>query len=152
MENFITNKKYLWINIILMIITYGIWIIIYFYLKHKYANTVQNSNTRTFSLKVAGVTFKNEDGTDRQKLISKLHIGEELKLLPYIYENRDAVYVKTLNDEVLGNIPSENTTEICNKIKNNVIEKVTVKKIDKFINEKNKNVYYLIINIFVKSN
>ena len=72
--------------------------------------------------------------------------------MPYIYENRDAVYVKTLNDEVLGNIPSENTTEICNKIKNNVIEKVTVKKIDKFINEKNKNVYYLIINIFVKSN
>lgn len=152
MKNFITNKKYLWVNIILMIITYGIWIIVYFYLKNKYTNNSQNTNTRSFSLKVSGVTFKNEDGTDRQKLISKLHPGEELKLLPYIYENRDAVYVKTLNDEILGNIPSENTTEICNKLKNNRIEKITVKESDKFVNEKNKNVYYLVINIFVRNN
>lgn len=150
MENFITNKKYLWINIILMIITYGIWIIVYFCLKHKYNNSNQNTDTRSFSLKVAGVTFKNEDGTDRQKLISKLHIGEELKLLPYIYENRNAVYVKTLNDEVLGNIPSEHTSQICNKLSNNIIEKVIVKEVDSFIDENNKKVYYLKIKIFIR--
>ena len=85
MKNFIMNKKYLWINILLMFITYGIWIIVYFCLKSTYSKETSNTtsnNIRTWILKISGVTFKNEDGTDRQNLIPKLSIGQELKLVP----------------------------------------------------------------------
>lgn len=152
MKNFIMNKKYLWINILLMFITYGIWAIIYFYFKYQYSIELKTKDIRSFSLKVAGVTFKNNDGTDRQKIISKLYVGEELKLFPYKHEGQNAVYVMTLNNKIAGNIPAENTTEICNKINSNKIEKITVKEVDNFINENNKNIYYLIVNIFVKNN
>lgn len=150
MKNFIMNKKYFWINVLLMFITYGIWAIIYFYLKNKYSTISKSKDVRSFSLKIVGVTFKNDDGTDRQKAISKLFIGEELKLYPYKYKNQNAIYVKNTNNIILGNIPTDNITEIYNKITNDKIEKVTVKKIDTFLNEKNKTIYYLIINIFVK--
>ena len=91
MKNFIMNKKYLWINILLMFITYGIWAIIYLYFKYKYSIELKNKNIRSFSLKVAGVTFTNEDGTDRQKAISKLFVGEELKLYTYLNVREDAM-------------------------------------------------------------
>ena len=42
MKNFIMNKKYLWINILLMFITYGIWAIIYLYFKYKYSIELKN--------------------------------------------------------------------------------------------------------------
>lgn len=150
MKNFIMNKKYLWINILLMFITYGIWAIIYLYFKYKYSIELKNKNIKSFSLKVAGVTFTNDDGTDRQKAISKLFVGEELRLYPYKYKNQNAIYVKNTNDIILGNIPNDNITEIYNKITNDNIEKVSVKKVDTFVNEKNKTIYYLIINIFIK--
>lgn len=150
MKNFIMNKKYLWINILLMFITYGIWAIIYLYFKYKYSIELKNKNIKSFSLKVAGVTFTNDDGTDRQKAISKLFVGEELRLYPYKYKNQNAIYVKNTNDIILGNIPNDNITEIYNKITNDNIEKVSVKKVDPFVNEKNKTIYYLIINIFIK--
>lgn len=150
MKNFIMNKKYLWINILLMFITYGIWAIIYLYFKYKYSIELKNKNIKSFSLKVAGVTFTNDDGTDRQKAISKLFVGEELRLYPYKYKSQNAIYVKNTNDIILGNIPNDNITEIYNKITNDNIEKVSVKKVDTFVNEKNKTIYYLIINIFIK--
>lgn len=128
MKNFIVNKKYFWINVLLMITTYGIWAIIYFYLKYQYTIELKSKDIRSFSLKVAGVTFTNDDGTDRQKAISKLFVGEELKLFPYKYKNKNAIYVKNTNNMILGNIPTDNITEIYNKLTNNKIEKVTVKK------------------------
>lgn len=133
-----------------MFITYGIWAIIYLYFKYKYSIELKNKNIKSFSLKVAGVTFTNDDGTDRQKAISKLFVGEELRLYPYKYKNQNAIYVKNTNDIILGNIPNDNITEIYNKITNDNIEKVSVKKVDTFVNEKNKTIYYLIINIFIK--
>ena len=133
-----------------MFITYGIWAIIYLYFKYKYSIELKDKNIRSFSLKVAGVTFTNDDGTDRQKAISKLFVGEKLRLYPYKYKNQNAIYVKNTNDIILGNIPNDNITEIYNKITNNKIEKVSVKKVDTFVNEKNKTIYYLIINIFIK--
>ena len=151
MENFIMNKKYLWINILLMFITYGIWIIVFFYFRYKYSNKpITNNDVRTWVIKISGVTFKNEDGTDRQKFMSKLSVGQDLKLVPYKYKNQDAVYVTTLDDKILGNIPAENTFEVCNKLSSNRIEKIIVADIDKFLNEKNKNIYYLKIKLFIK--
>lgn len=150
MENFIMNKKYLWINILLMIITYGIWIIVYFYLKHNYTKKTSQPNIRTFSIHVAGVTFKNDDGTDRQTLISKLSVNQELKLVPYKFDNKDAIYVKTLDGKILGNIPTKHTIQIHNKLLNNSILKIVVSENEKFKNENNEYVYYLKIKLFIK--
>ena len=151
MKNFIMDKKYLWANILLMIITYGFWVIIYVYFRYKYKNDFNEKDIRSFSLKVVGVTFKNDDGTDRQKIIAKLHVGDELKLLPYKYNGKNAVYVMTQSNMIVGNIPSKNTTEICNKLEKNEIVRITVKKLANFINEENETIYYLIINILVKN-
>lgn len=147
MKEFITNKKYLWVNIALMIFTYGFWIIIYFYLKYKYLK--DSKDFKICILKVAGVTFKNEDGTDRQKFISTLKVNQNLKLVPYKYQNKDAIYVETLNNEILGNIPSKNTTEICNNLYKNMISQIVVANIDSFINEHNKKIYFLKIKLFI---
>lgn len=151
MKNFIMNKKYLWINILLMLFTYGIWIIIFFYLKSKYLKSSKNENIRSFSMKVSGVTFKNDNGTDRQKLLKNISKDQQLKLVPYKYLDRDAIYVETLNNEILGNIPAKHTFNILEKINNNTIIKVSVKEVDKFLNEDNKYIYCLIIQILEKN-
>lgn len=151
MKNFIMNKKYLWINILLMLFTYGIWIIIFFYLKSKYSKSSKNEDIRSFSMKVSGVTFKNDNGTDRQKLLKNISKDQQLKLVPYKYLDKDAIYVETLNNEILGNIPAKHTINILEKINNNTIIKVSVKEVDKFLNEDNKYIYYLIIQIFEKN-
>lgn len=151
MKNFIMNKKYLWINILLMLFTYGIWIIIFFYLKSKYSKSFKNEDIHSFSMKVSGVTFKNDNGTDRQKLLKNISKNQQLKLVPYKYLDKDAIYVETLNNEILGNIPAKHTINILEKINNNTIIKVSVKEVDKFLNEDNKYIYYLIIQIFEKN-
>lgn len=151
MKNFIMNKKYLWVNILLMLFTYGIWIIIYFYLKSKYSKSSTNEDISSFAMKVSGVTFKNDDGTDRQKLLQNISKNQQLKLVPYKYLNRGAIYVETLNNEILGNIPAKHTINILEKINNNTIIKVSVKEVDKFLNEDNNYIYYLIIQIFEKN-
>lgn len=152
MRNFIMNKKFLWINIFLMFITYGIWIVIYFYLKLRYSKELNedNNSTRTWILKLSGVTFKNDNGTDRQKYISKLYVGQELKLVPYRYNNEDAIYVKTLNNNTIGNIPAENVDEIMNKLSSNIISKVTVAENGTFENKQNKEIFYVKIKLYIK--
>lgn len=102
-------------------------------------------------MKVSGVTFKNDNGTDRQKLLKNISKDQQLKLVPYKYLDKDAIYVETLNDEILGNIPAKHTINILEKINNNTIIKVSVKEVDKFLNEDNKYIYYLIIQIFEKN-
>ncbi|MCI8396860.1 MAG: hypothetical protein HFJ52_04220 [Clostridia bacterium] len=151
MQNFIMNKKYILIHIFLAIITYGIWLIIFIYLKIKYSkNNALTNDTIAWILNVSGVTFKNEDGSHRQKLISNLHYNQELCLEPYKYENKDAIFVKTLNNEILGNISSKNILDVSNKILQNKIIKVTVAEASSFLGEENEKIYYLKIKLLIK--
>ena len=151
MKNFITNKKYLWINILIMIFTYGIWLIVFLYLKNKYKNERDsNKDYITQELKVAGVTFTNEDQTSRQELISNLKVGNKLILQPYIFEGRDSVYVKNAAMQVLGNIPRQNTKEVIDMLTSNKIIKVLVSDINSFKNENNKKIFYLKIRLYIK--
>ncbi len=59
--------------------------------------------------KVAGVTFKNGRKT-RQAILRAFKWGDEtpetVDFEPYIYEGKNAVYIK-INDQIIGNIPSE---------------------------------------------
>ena len=63
----------------------------------------------SFYTKVVGVAFQNLDGTDRQKILRKCRIGEQLALRRE-YDNPkdpDAIGVYRLNGEKIGHISSD---------------------------------------------
>lgn len=128
-EKWILRKKNLWINILLMLCTYFIWLIVYIviYIKNKdyismtrhpeiYAN---NNNLRCIHSKIVGVTFKNEDGTSRQNYLNKIGLYDELKLVIYEYKpGLEAVGVFYKNKQ-LGNINADLVDELIDIINNN---------------------------------
>lgn len=131
------------------------WLIDIVVLFIKVLNPNSNTNNsdvsyRTWVIKATGVTFDNEDGSNRQKLISSLNVGELVNLSPYKYNGEDAVYILNSKNKILGNIPIEYATEITSKLSNNIIEKTIVEEVDSFINENNKKVYYLKIKLYIK--
>jgi len=76
-----------------------------------------------FHLKIAGVTYG-----DRQKTISQLKVGQELKLVrepnnPY---DSKAIAVKTLDDKQVGYIPSLNNSQMAFNLDHGQRYKVTV--------------------------
>lgn len=77
-----------------------------------------------YTTKVAGVTFDNNDGTNRQKHLAKFYLDHhgaaygEGSLLRYYYEGSPAIYV-LLEGKIIGNIPAdevENVLEIIDQI------------------------------------
>lgn len=66
---------------------------------------------------VAGVTFDNEDGTSRQRILKKFlrengsGAGEEATLQQYEYNGKPAVYV-LLQGQIIGNVPKTHTAEV----------------------------------------
>jgi len=64
---------------------------------------------KTFHTKVAGVTFKNNDGNSRQKIIQNCIVGERLLLIPEPNNkhDRDAVKVCKTNNQQIGYLKKE---------------------------------------------
>ncbi|MDQ1002776.1 hypothetical protein QFZ28_003176 [Neobacillus niacini] len=61
------------------------------------------SMSETFFTKVAGVTFSNEDGSDRQSILKHCHTGESLLLIPAPNpDHPEAIKVCRNNKEQLG--------------------------------------------------
>ena len=56
--------------------------------------------------KVAGVTFKNEDGSDRQHILSQCLFGDEIALIFFEYQGSPAYAVFTQHGQI-GNLPKE---------------------------------------------
>ena len=77
----------------------------------------------TIRTKVVGVTFDNEDGTNRQDLLKTLRGGEQITIEPYQYKGEPAAYVKH-NGRVLGNLSAELAAELDRKYKDNKITAV----------------------------
>lgn len=66
-----------------------------------------------FKYKLSGVTFKNEDGTDRQSILRKIKFNDppfdgefDLELCPYEY-NGEPAYAILANGMQIGNIPAK---------------------------------------------
>lgn len=62
---------------------------------------------------VAGVSFENDDGSERQKILRKIHFGDApfdseniVTLLPYEYDGALAYYIQ-VNGYTVGNVPKE---------------------------------------------
>lgn len=66
----------------------------------------------SFSFHAAGVTFKNDDGTSRQRYISELYDGQRLYLVPYEYEGSPAYHIVDCCDHCIGNVPSYYVNDI----------------------------------------
>ena len=84
-----------------------------------------------YEFKVVGVTFANDDGTNRQELLRKIKSREEpfkgfinYSLKVYSYEGKTAVAVLA-NGVMIGNVPKENAENIAEHIK--YIDKVFVR-------------------------
>jgi hypothetical protein len=68
---------------------------------------------RIYATRVSGVTFKNEDGSDRQAIITKCRPGEELSLIRDPANEFDSGAVKVLRGtgEQIGFLPAHMTRD-----------------------------------------
>lgn len=57
--------------------------------------------------KVAGVTFKNEDGSSRQKYIRQLKEDDSLTFESFEYEGETALHVLDAKGHCIGNVPKD---------------------------------------------
>lgn len=83
---------------------------------------------KKFNSKVVGVTYKNNDGSSRQEIISKCKINEKLLLIPEKYKQDWAILVCRESYEVLGYLNSDLAREISDLIirkKSQVDAKIT---------------------------
>lgn len=77
------------------------------------SDSVKSGNGKSFAFPVVGVTFKNDDGSDRQKLLRKLYFQDPpfdgsnvVSLEKYVWKNSPAYCVK-VNDSIVGNIEAD---------------------------------------------
>lgn len=80
-------------------------------------NTIHNTSAHSASAgsirtKVVGVTFKNDDGTDRQKLLQSVSPGDTLELKPYTYNGAPAIMVVHALG-CIGNLKATLAADLC---------------------------------------
>ena len=75
---------------------------------------IADSECRSFFTKIVGVTHRNPDGSDRQKIIGQCRVGEDLRLVrePKNRYDPNAVAVHRLNGQQLGYIGSDLAAEM----------------------------------------
>ena len=75
---------------------------------------VASKKTKIINTRVAGVSFVNPDGTERQDIIKELTMGERV-LLVRDHENEDDYYatqVQTESGQVIGWVPRQKSPEV----------------------------------------
>ncbi len=68
----------------------------------------------TIRTKLVGVTYDNEDGENRQDILSSMTGDEEVEVEKYIFNGEPAAYVKCGN-KVLGNLAAELAKDLAEK-------------------------------------
>lgn len=68
----------------------------------------------TIRTKIVGVTFDNEDGENRQDILSRMDGSEEITVEKYTYNGEPAAYVKWGN-KILGNLSAELAKDLARK-------------------------------------
>lgn len=71
----------------------------------------------TIRTKIVGVTFENEDGENRQDILSRMTGDEDITVEKYTYNGEPAAYVKWGN-KVLGNLSAELAKDLAMKYPN----------------------------------
>lgn len=70
---------------------------------------------KTIDAKVVGITFKNEDGTDRQEILSFVCDGDPVVIEYYEYRGEPAYSVSTEDGDQIGNLAKELAADIRRK-------------------------------------
>jgi len=76
-----------------------------------------NDKIRTIDAKVVGITFKNNDGTDRQEILSYVCTGDPVTIKYYEFRGEPAYSVNTEDGDQIGNLSKELAADICMKYK-----------------------------------
>lgn len=63
-------------------------------------------------IKVVGVTFDNDDGSNRQMFLAQTKRGDPLFVEFFEYQEEPAYHIKNMNGEILGNLPKEFSSQI----------------------------------------
>lgn len=71
----------------------------------------------TIRTKIVGVTFENEDGENRQDILSRMTGDEDITVEKYTYNGEPAAYIKWGN-KVLGNLSAELAKDLAMKYPN----------------------------------
>nr|DAP74950.1 MAG TPA: Metal binding domain of Ada [Bacteriophage sp.] len=71
-----------------------------------YTKRINCYGSELWSFNAAGVSYKNDDGTNRQEIIDRLHCGAEYNchLERYVYQGESAYHI-VINDQTVGNVP-----------------------------------------------
>lgn len=67
---------------------------------------------KNITVRVVGVSFQNDDGTDRQEILSGLSAGEAMFLKYFEYENEPAYAVTDVLGNQIGNLPKDLSADI----------------------------------------
>lgn len=68
----------------------------------------------TIRTKIVGVTFDNDDGENRQDILSRMDGSEEITVEKYTYKGEPAAYVKC-GSKILGNLSAELAKDLARK-------------------------------------
>jgi hypothetical protein len=89
-----------------LIVVVAVVVIVYLYTKKSTPKPKieEEASDNVFFAKVHGVSFKNDDGSSRQKIISRCKVGEELDIIPEPTNRHDRGTMKVCrkNGEQLG--------------------------------------------------
>ncbi|WP_277098338.1 hypothetical protein [Dialister invisus] len=111
----------------------------------------KNKNEESiFYFKVKGVTFDNEDGSDRQEILkrNKPVVGKtevNVELRKYLYQGEDAIGVY-INNEMVGNVPKENVNKV-NQIMDSPSAKIKSANIDSFEDDYCNEIYCMNVTL-----
>ena len=72
---------------------------------------------KSINTRVVGVSFQNDDGTDRQEILSGLSVGEGMLLKYFEYENEPAYAVTDAAGNRIGSLSKELAADIYRKYK-----------------------------------
>lgn len=72
---------------------------------------------KSINTRVVGVSFQNDDGTDRQEILSGLSVGEAMLLKYFEYENEPAYAVTDAIGNRIGSLSKELSADIYRKYK-----------------------------------
>lgn len=90
---------------------------------------------------VAGVTFDNDDGSDRQKILRRLlnsdDANPDVTFLPYTFKKKPALYVMC-GDQCVGNVPADYVEDV-----SSILDRIELAYItpDKFKNDDGVTIY-----------
>lgn len=102
---------------------------------------LSGEENRTYhnDFRIAGVTFKNDDGSDRQKIIQSLKDNDLIQLNVYSYKGKEAIGVYTMDNKQIGNIKDGDIPYVLDRMK--TMTKSIIFDIHPFYNDNHEKIY-----------